>query len=717
MKFKQLRFKNFLSYGKGFTTIDLDSNKNINVIGTNGKGKSVFIDALHYVLTGKPFRNIKIPQIVNTINKKNCLVELDVFDSRDNKITIKRGTQPKIFEIYKNNELIDESSKISDYQGILENILGFNSKTLRHTIIMSSMNYKPFLLLTTAEKRLFIDDILNIEIYTKISTYIKKKHSILKTDISDIESDIQGLESNLRIIREMNEKAKLNNDDEIIDIESEIKKLKVDDDKLEKTLHGINTNIIKNEILKLKKYKTSEKNNIKKYDDQLQNERKKINDKCEKDTEDILKKIATDTTYDYEILDIDLIIEEHEKLLSKKINILEEQTKKYNDRYIKIKSRFSFLDDKINDENEQLKFLDINVICPTCKRDIDDSFKDTAIADINNKIQKLNNKKEDAKKLKQKNENLAVKIEKFKEKISDIKDKIKFYHNEQNDLLKKKDDIKYKLKSEINVIKEESLKQIFKSECDINDSKKIHLDKIENIDSNVNDKNIILYKIEGDIKNLRYQLDNNYEIISKYESKIEEYKNIKNIELKDETGVLELLNESRKKLEKLNYDSKIFENSIILLSDKVIKTHIVNKYIPILNKAVNEYLEILEAPYRLKFDKEMNEQIALRGYEKLSYHSFSSGEKARCDLALLFAFLDLSKAKSSLSSNLLILDEIADNSLDSKGIYGVLSILQKLKNKGFTTFVISHRESIRDEFDMTLEATKSVFSKLIKKDD
>ena len=211
---------------------------------------------------------------------------------------------------------------------------------------------------------------------------------------------------------------------------------------------------------------------------------------------------------------------------------------------------------------------------------------------------------------------------------------------------------------------------------------------------------------------MRSSVDAKTSSVGDYRDEIARLENPEVSELKDETEVLAELNDKRKDHDELAERKRIFEMSIKLLSDKGFKTFVVNKYIPLLNKYVNEYLDLLEAHYRLKFDSQLNEKIVARGYEKLSYDSFSSGEKARCDLALLFAFIELAKRKNSVDSNLLVLDEVADNSLDKNGVYGVLNIINRLKSRGYTVYVISHRDEIKDEFDVTLEATKDTFSHL-----
>ena len=716
MKFIEIRFKNFLSYGNAWTKICLNSNKSINIIGSNGKGKSVFLDAFHYVLTGKPFRKIKMGQIPNTINKKNCLVELD-FEVNDIQYMVRRGINPNVFEIHKNGSPLDEESKTSDFQATLENLCNFNSKNLKHTIIMSSMEYKPILEMTAGEKRLFIDDLLNVDIFTKITLFLKKKLSVLKEIISDKEKDIERHESNLKIIREMNEKAKINNDDEIAEIKEAI---------IKETNHL--TELCENE---LKKYEDKILTEIKEEENSLSIEKENFS---KKNAEEILalkksieeltniisisneKLIELETTASSDIKTLEKmkeILVEKKKTLQEKETQLTEKIKEHNDRYNEATNKLAVVKNKIKTEQEQLSFLKDNVICLRCKRDIDDSFREEATSEIENNISGLEtqvqtiNNEFDALVL------LHEKCDKFKEKIDEFKKKIKELENEFNSLNMKIQ----KDKSDINHTK--SLIE------DKNNSIKNHEVKIKQLQDN---EELSLKNIELQIKNRidkkRNDLINELETIKRnYKQRIQQFEDrsnerIKrlseptNVELKDENEILNFLLEDQKILNKEEYKKKIFDLSINFCSDKVIKTYVVKKYIPILNKYVNEYLDILEAPYRLKFDENLDEQIIARGYEKLSYGSFSSGERARCDLAILFAFLEISKMKNSVNSNILILDEVADNSLDKEGISGILSIISRLKMKGYTIFVISHREEMKNEFDVTLVANKDIFSTL-----
>lgn len=168
-------------------------------------------------------------------------------------------------------------------------------------------------------------------------------------------------------------------------------------------------------------------------------------------------------------------------------------------------------------------------------------------------------------------------------------------------------------------------------------------------------------------------------------------------------------------IDKMAKDRKYINLTLKLLSEKGIKKFILNKYIPVLNQFVNEYLKFFDAPYNLLFDEEIEEKIVARGYEDLSYGNFSAGEKQRVDLAMLFSFLDLSRLKNSVKTNLIFFDEVLDSSLDGPGIDSVFKIFRKMKKNGYTILVISHRENIEDRFDKVINIEKKKFS-YIKED-
>lgn len=184
--FNMIRWKNFLSSGNVFTEISLDSAKNTLIMGANGAGKSTFLDALTFSLFGKPFRKVNKGNVVNSINNKNCVVEIE-FTINNKKYKVIRGVKPNVFEIYCDNNLINQDAAAKDYQEHLEkNILRMNYKSFTQVVILGSASFVPFMQLSANDRRSVIEDLLDIQIFTAMSTIVKNK---LQTNREDLEKN------------------------------------------------------------------------------------------------------------------------------------------------------------------------------------------------------------------------------------------------------------------------------------------------------------------------------------------------------------------------------------------------------------------------------------------------------------------------------------------------------------------------------------------------
>ena len=185
--FTKIRWKNFLSTGNNFTELNLTKNKTTLISGENGAGKTTFLDAISFVLFGKPYRNINIPQLANSINQKDCRVEVE-FGIGNANYKIVRGLAPKIFEIYKDGNLVNQDSKSKDYQKMLEEqVLKMNHKSFCQVVILGSTNYVPFMRLTAAERRAIVEYLLDIDVFSVMNTLLKGKIATAKDSIKDIE--------------------------------------------------------------------------------------------------------------------------------------------------------------------------------------------------------------------------------------------------------------------------------------------------------------------------------------------------------------------------------------------------------------------------------------------------------------------------------------------------------------------------------------------------
>ena len=188
--FKTLKWKNFLSTGNAFTELDFQSFKTTLIVGHNGAGKSTLLDALSFALFGKPHRNINKPQLVNSINNKDCSVEV-VFEAAGSEFRIVRGIKPAVFAIYKNGEMLNQESHATQYQKILEqNILKLNHKSFHQIVVLGSSSFVPFMQLPAQHRRDVIEDLLDIGVFSKMNSLIKEKNSILKGVIREIDYKI-----------------------------------------------------------------------------------------------------------------------------------------------------------------------------------------------------------------------------------------------------------------------------------------------------------------------------------------------------------------------------------------------------------------------------------------------------------------------------------------------------------------------------------------------
>ena len=183
--FKQVRYKNILSTGNVFTKIDLDRKPTTLISGTNGAGKSTLLDAITFGLYGKPFRKINKGQLMNSINKKDLMVEID-FSVGGNEYTVRRGMKPNLFEIIKDGKLIDQDAAVKDYQAYLESsILGINYKSFNQIVVLGSATYVPFMELPASTRREIIEDLLDIQVFSTMNLLAKDRIAENRANLTD----------------------------------------------------------------------------------------------------------------------------------------------------------------------------------------------------------------------------------------------------------------------------------------------------------------------------------------------------------------------------------------------------------------------------------------------------------------------------------------------------------------------------------------------------
>ena len=183
--FEAIRWKNFLSTGNNWTEINLIKSKSTLVIGQNGAGKSTMLDAISFALFGRAHRNITKSQLINSINNKNCEVEVK-FTIGKSKFRVLRGIKPNVFEIWKNGDMINQSSHSKEYQKILEqNIIKLNHKSFHQIVVLGSSSFIPFMQLSAQHRRDVIEDLLDINIFSKMNTILKEKNLEVKNKLKE----------------------------------------------------------------------------------------------------------------------------------------------------------------------------------------------------------------------------------------------------------------------------------------------------------------------------------------------------------------------------------------------------------------------------------------------------------------------------------------------------------------------------------------------------
>jgi len=569
--FQKIKWSNFLSTGNQPIEIDLNKHSTTLILGENGSGKSTLLCALTFVLFGKPFRNINKPQLVNSLNQSDCLVEI-YFIIGKNEYFIRRGLKPSIFEIYINEKLVNQDSRIKDYQVYLEeNILKLNYRSFCQVVVLGSSTFVPFMQLKASDRRFIIEDLLDIQIFSYMNGILKQKIIELREQFTKLDNDISLIDDKIKLRRQYVEELRTNNKERISVCNSSMK-----DNKLDK-------------VVKLKEIKVLEK------------EIEKLTVKCA--NEDSIRAII------------------------RKLELLEDQ-----------------LTSSAKKLEKELIFFGDTEVCPTCKQNINDMFKVDIITE---------------KKLKLKEVNLAlVKLDKDLQNKRNILDLI----------------------------------------CDI-------LGRIVDKKKDISKINSSIIAIESYMEKIQNEIK---ELLSKKTISDKDKKELKLLEAERE----ECVNVKDRFFEDKHYYDLVAQ----MLKDSGIKTRIISRYLPIINKSVNKYLNLLDFFVNFTLDENFKEIIKSRGRDEFSYESFSEGEKLRIDLSLLFTWRDISKMKNSANTNLLILDEIFDSSLDTNGTEDFLKLIGQL-NTNINIFIISHKgDTLQDKFQNTIRFVKVKNFSLLKKE-
>jgi DNA repair exonuclease SbcCD ATPase subunit len=566
--FKTIRWKNFLSTGNQYTEVDFTKNKTNLIIGTNGAGKSTVLDALTFSLFGKPFRRINKPQLINSVNEKDCRVEVE-FSIGNTEWKVVRGIKPAIFEIWRNDAALDQSAAALDQQKWLEqNVLKMNYKSFTQIVILGSSTFVPFMQLSAAHRREVIEDLLDIKIFSSMNTLIKEKIRSVKEEIKVFE----------------------------LKKESLLDKVKMQEEFIGELENRGNANINANK-------------------EKIANLDKEIGDYMEENTsnEDPLREL----------------IREQDAITG------------YAEKLRKLGNLKGKISQKVSTITKEHKFFTENTVCPTCTQSIEDVFRINRINDAQNKAKELQSGYKELEE--------AIKEEEERER-------------QYNSLTK----------------------------------------EISKLTNGISQNNIKINGLRRQIRNLESEIQVLTENLANRNTEHEKLESFKE-------NLKTTYDELASRKDAINY----YDFSYSLLKDGGVKSKIIKKYLPLINQQVNRYLQMMDFYINFTLDEEFNETVQSPIHEDFSYASFSEGEKMRIDLALLFTWREVARMKNSVNTNLLIMDEVFDSSLDGFGTEEFLKIIRYVI-KDANIFVISHKTGLEDRFESVIKFEKvKGFSRMV----
>ena len=559
--FKKIRWKNFLSTGNAFTEVQLDRTKSTLIIGDNGAGKSTILDALTFVLFGKPFRAVNKSQLINSVNQNGTEVEVE-FSIGSKQYLVKRGIKKNFFEIYQDGKMLNQDASVRDYQEYLEKtILKLNYKSFTQIVILGSSSFVPFMQLKANDRRTIIEDLLDIEIFSVMNQLLKVRVAQNKEDMGTVDIALGLSKGEKENVEFLIEKLKQNKSSQI--------------------------EANKRDIAKHEKAIADYRNSI----DKILDKNKELNDSIA-DEKGVRKEVT-------KLLD-------YQKGIEKGILKCE----------------------------EDIEFYEKTETCDTCKQKISEDHRENMIEEFHGKMHELSGG------LMQ----LSKKLKVQEDRIEEI-DKVSEEYDRN--------------------LKEQMTMNSHISACEQ------YIKKVSNQIEDISD-------MEDDIEKQKSELE----------------------EVKED---IRIYTEEKEELSQKKY---LYEIAGSLLKDGGIKAKIIKQYLPIINKYINVHLGKMDFYVSFELDEGFNETIKSRHRDEFTYDSFSEGEKMRIDLALLFTWRAIAKLKNSVNTNLLILDEVFDSSLDTAGTDEFLKILYDLTGN-VNTFVISHKgEVLYDKFDKTIKFEK-----------
>ena len=596
--FKSIRWKNLFSTGNQPTEIQLDKSPTTLILGVNGSGKSTFLDAICYVLFKKPFRKVNKAQLVNTINEGDCEIDVEFMVGKTY-YKVRRGIKPDYFEIYIDGVLRKQEGARKDDQSYLEqDILKLNYESFVQVVILGNAKYTPFMQLDAAKRRKFIEQILDIGVFSSMNVVLGNRVKALKGEIDSTLRSIVVVQEQITLVEDFIAKCESDRQKE-----SENSQSKIDDQ-----------NAIIDELAPLID-DLVEKINL--ANDELQIETAARNEAMEIRVEELQEQLA--------------------------------DTAKPEDDLRKLMSIRPGLVTGVANAQARVEFYSENAACKSCGHTLEVEVAKTILEEKKAALEKHS-------------ESLAKLDEKIQEKKLILQG------------LKKENE---SCKALILEVQTKARNEVRKLTTDMQVTIRDLTKDLQAKQSTSSAARQFIKKLQADMKKVPVNLQEQQDKLKGFNLKLGD------LEVARDEGV-----------EQMHF----YDVATVLLKDTGIKAAIIKQYLPTINKLVNKYLADLDFFVSFSLDENFNEEFKSRHRDSLQYYSFSEGEKLRIDLALLLAWRDIARMKNSCSTNLLILDEVIDSSLDQNGTDFFIKMLNSLGEVS-NVFVISHKnDSALDKF-------------------
>lgn len=658
IRFDSITYRNILSVGQAPITLSLSANRLTALHGPSGSGKSLFLDALSFALFGRAFRDINKTELINTINGKGLLVEV-AFTIGCDKYLVTRGLKPQVFQIEVNGAALNQQSHSKDQQKFLEDqILKMNWKMFTHVVMLGAANYTPFMRLKPSERKKMVENILGIDVFSTMNGVVKSKISDESLHYKSIVEKRETLGQQVSYLERQQ-----------VEFEEKVKE-------------EIKTLTQKLVLLRDKKKHT---------DLQILEKEQALECAVQSFNPVVIPEFTETFTETF----AEVFEGEFSEAFDERNSSEFDSTELVTLRGAKL-ADVRLLTSQIEQAREQLEFFQEHDTCHTCSQCIDKEFKAGLTAELTEqvelKIRAITTLKSEIDAVQGQIKQLERARVTYSEALAEYRQRKAEFENQKEAFEQRRR-------------KFEERRRAFEAR------RREHEERLREVSLLVEEKRA---EFERSLAGRRKEIEDHKSSLTAIlteakliKESIEERKNRPILDngpeiqrLKAEIETLELeVNRSAKRI-------KLLRDAQAVIKDDGVKAEILKRYVPTLNKYINQYLSKMGLFVCFELDSEFNDTIRSRHRDVLSYGNYSEGERQRLDLAVLLAWRHLAQAQSAVNTNLLVLDEVLDSYLDQGTTETILGLLKGDEFQAFNIFIISHKEGLSESFDQTLHFQK-----------